>query len=170
MWNWGPLPRSGALSGAYSPSAAAASVALLPSRAGVATVGGAAGDHQLPGDGLGGVGDLRARGPAPLRDVTGWGQSVSGGFSLGFYPLKCALSWSFYDRLWGTMLLPLFLAALCLLATLPRRGGRGGDGPAPGGGHRGGWGGRLVEALRSLDGNFLLGCTILIGSTSCSHR
>ncbi len=41
---------------------------------------------------------------------------MSGKCGLGFYPLKCALGWDFYDRLWGTMLLPLFLAALCLLA------------------------------------------------------
>jgi hypothetical protein len=65
---------------------------------------------------LSSVGDLKARGPALFRDTVGWADAAAGGgLSMGFYPLKCALGWGFYSRLWGTMLLPLFMAFLMLL-------------------------------------------------------
>lgn len=70
---------------------------------------------------LGSVGDLKAKGPALLRDVTGLAEVGSGGVSMGVYFIKCALGWDFYGRLWGGMLTPVFLATLSALYTLTRR-------------------------------------------------
>jgi hypothetical protein len=65
---------------------------------------------------MGSVGDLKARGPAFLRTMVGWARPVSGGLSLGFYPIKCALGLSFYAQTWGTVALPLFLVlTYCVL-------------------------------------------------------
>ena len=58
---------------------------------------------------MGSVGDLKARGPAFLRTMVGWARPVSGGLSLGFYPIKCALGLSFYAQTWGTVALPVLL-------------------------------------------------------------
>jgi hypothetical protein len=69
---------------------------------------------------LGSVGDMKARGPALLRDVTGLAESMSGGVSMGFYFIKCALGWDFYTRLLGGILLPLFLVVLSAVYTLTR--------------------------------------------------
>jgi hypothetical protein len=72
---------------------------------------------------LGSVGDLKARGPALLRDATGWAEAASGGLSMGVYFIQCALGWDFYQRVWGGMLTPVFLVLLTALYT-HARGGR----------------------------------------------
>ena len=69
---------------------------------------------------LGSVGDLKARGPALLRDATGLAETASGGVSMGVYFIQCALGWDFYQRVWGGMLTPLFLVLLTALYTLTR--------------------------------------------------
>jgi hypothetical protein len=69
---------------------------------------------------LGSVGDMKARGPALLRNATGMAESLSGGVSMGFYFIKCALGWDFYTRLLGGILLPLFLVILSAVYTLSR--------------------------------------------------
>jgi hypothetical protein len=69
---------------------------------------------------LGSVGDMKARGPALLREVTGLAESVSGGVSVGFYFIKCATGWDFYGRLWGGILTPPFLLFLTAQYTLLR--------------------------------------------------
>jgi hypothetical protein len=64
---------------------------------------------------MGSVGDLKARGPAFLRTMVGWARPVSGGLSLGFYPIKCALGLDFYSQTWGTVALPaLFVCTYCV--------------------------------------------------------
>ena len=69
---------------------------------------------------LGSVGDLKARGPALLRDATGLAETASGGVSMGVYFIQCALGWDFYQRVWGGMLTPVFLVLLIALYTLTR--------------------------------------------------
>jgi hypothetical protein len=69
---------------------------------------------------LGSVGDMKARGPALLREVTGMAESASGGVSVGFYFIKCATGWDFYGRLWGGIFTPPFLLLLAALYTLCR--------------------------------------------------
>ena len=65
---------------------------------------------------MGSVGDLKTRGPAFLRDMIGWARPVSGGLSLGFYPIKCALGLNFHVQTWGTVALPLlFVLTYCVL-------------------------------------------------------
>lgn len=65
---------------------------------------------------MGSVGDLKARGPAILRGMMGWARPVSGGLSLGFYPIKCSLGLSFYSETWGTVALPVvFVLTYCVL-------------------------------------------------------
>jgi hypothetical protein len=66
------------------------------------------------------VGDMRVRGPALLREVTGMAEVVSGGTSVGFYFIKCATGWDFYGRLWGGILTPPFLLFLTAQYTLLR--------------------------------------------------
>jgi hypothetical protein len=74
---------------------------------------------------MGSVGDLKARGPAFLRTMVGWARPVSGGLSLGFYPIKCALGLNFYTQTWGTVALPVLLVfaygVLEMFAALLRR-------------------------------------------------
>jgi hypothetical protein len=60
---------------------------------------------------LGSIGDLKARGPAMFRGMTGWLSPVSGSLSLGFYPIKCALGLHFYAQTWGTVALPIVIVA-----------------------------------------------------------
>jgi hypothetical protein len=67
---------------------------------------------------MGSVGDLKARGPAFLRTMVGWARPVSGGLSLGFYPIKCALGLNFYAQTWGTVALPLLLVFTFCVAEL----------------------------------------------------
>ena len=69
---------------------------------------------------LSSVGDMKARGPAFLRQVTGWAATASGGMSVGVYYVKCALGWSFFARLWGGICLPLLLVLLCALYVFVR--------------------------------------------------
>jgi hypothetical protein len=69
---------------------------------------------------LGSVGDMKARGPALLREVAGLAESVSGGVSVGFYFIKCATGWDFYGRLWGGIFTPPFLLLLAAAYTLCR--------------------------------------------------
>jgi hypothetical protein len=69
---------------------------------------------------LGSVGDMKARGPALLREVTGLAESASGGISVGFYVIKCATGWDFYGRLWGGIFTVPFLLSLTALYTLCR--------------------------------------------------
>jgi hypothetical protein len=66
------------------------------------------------------VGDMKARGPALLRHVTGWIEPASGGVSMGLYYVKCALGWDFYARLRGGIFLPLLCVLLCGLYTCCR--------------------------------------------------
>ena len=40
---------------------------------------------------------------------------VSGGVSMGFWPIKCSLKWNFIDRLWATLCLTPALLLLTLL-------------------------------------------------------
>ena len=58
---------------------------------------------------LSSVGDLKARGPALVRDMAGWAAPVAGGLSAGFYPVKCSLGLSFYEQTTGTVLIPVLL-------------------------------------------------------------
>ena len=67
---------------------------------------------------------------------------VSGGFSMDFYATKCALQWTFYDRLIASMLAPLFLIFLSFLYTLAR--------------------GRWKKEAEWLDVEYLEGCTVMI--------
>jgi hypothetical protein len=76
---------------------------------------------------LGSVGDMKARGPALLRDAVGLVESSTGGVSMGLYFIKCALGWDFYERLWGGILTPPFLVLMCLLYTICRRVVRTGE-------------------------------------------
>ena len=61
---------------------------------------------------------------------------------MGFWPMKCALGWDFYARLWGSMALPFFLVFLALLYTLAR--------------------GRVKREADWLDRAFLQGCAVMI--------
>jgi hypothetical protein len=91
---------------------------------------------------LGSVGDMKARGPALLREATGLAESASGGVSMGFYFIKCALGWDFYERLWGGMCIPPLLVFLSALYTLSR-------------------GLRRSETQR-FSSTFLVGCLVMI--------
>jgi hypothetical protein len=55
------------------------------------------------------IGDFKARGPEFIREMSGWARPLSGGLSLGFYPIKCSLGLSYYAQTWGTISLPLVL-------------------------------------------------------------
>jgi hypothetical protein len=89
------------------------------------------------------VGELKARGPALLRQAISLAEGVSGtGFSLGFFPLKCALGWGYYSRLWGEMMLPLGMGGLILLYTLVR--------------------GRLRREAAAVNYDFLTGCGVVL--------
>ena len=61
---------------------------------------------------LSSVGDLKARGPALVRQMAGWAAPVSGGLSAGFYPIKCAFGLSFYQQTVGTVVMPLIFFAM----------------------------------------------------------
>jgi hypothetical protein len=92
---------------------------------------------------LGSVGDMKAKGPALLRDAVGLVESSTGGISMGLYFIKCALGWDFYGRLWGGIFTPPFLVLMCLLYVTCRRFVRTGE-----------------TARSSTD--FLVGCTVKI--------
>ena len=61
---------------------------------------------------------------------------------MGFWPMKCALGWDFYQRLWAAMSLPLLLIFIVLLYTLVR--------------------GRVKGEAQWLDTSFLTGCSVMI--------
>ena len=42
---------------------------------------------------------------------------VSGGVSMGFWPIKCSLKWDFYQRLWAAMFFTPTLLLLTLLSS-----------------------------------------------------
>ena len=54
-----------------------------------------------------------------LWEILGW-TKVSGGISLGFWPMKCALGWDFYERLWGSMALPVVLMCFTVMYSFIR--------------------------------------------------
>ena len=61
---------------------------------------------------------------------------------MGFWPMKCALGWDFYQRLWAAMSLPLLLIFIVLLYTLVR--------------------GRVKGEAQWLDTSFPTGCSVMI--------
>ena len=90
---------------------------------------------------MGSVGDLRTKGPALLRSFLGWSSMAGGGISVGSYPVKCALGWSYYGLFGGAILFPLVLMAALLLQSSVMR--------------------RFVKAKVSLL-SFWLGCVIIL--------
>jgi hypothetical protein len=90
---------------------------------------------------LASVGDFKARGPAFLRDLTGWASSASGGVSMGLYFVKCALGWDFYARLWGGIFFPLLLVLCCALYVCIRGVCKGSQRSSP---------------------SFLVGCSVMV--------
>lgn len=90
---------------------------------------------------LASVGDMKAKGPALLREITGWAGTASGGVSVGLYYVKCALGWDFYTRLWGGLFLPLLCVLLCAIYSYVR--------------------GVFKESGR-LSVTFLVGCSVMV--------
>ena len=89
---------------------------------------------------LGSVGEIQAKGPAGVQSMLGWSGLVGGGFSVGFYPVKCALGFGYYGLLWTGVALPVVMIATVLFLVLvffhlpSIRGGRGGGGGREGSG------------------------------------
>ena len=77
-----------------------------------------------------------------MDGACGCSSQASGGVSMGSWPMKCALGWDFYDRLWAGMGLPFGLSIILLLYTLVR--------------------GRWRKEVAILDYYFLQGCVVMV--------